>query len=349
MTRAPFPGSPLTGSNLMTGLNTRFKELYDAAAFPLTSIGGTANAVTATLDPALDGDGLVVGMGFTLTWGAENTAGVTLAINGGTAFSVLNADGSALAAGSVGSGLRSLITWAGGAFRIMSPTLLMGGSSGVRFQWTFTASGTWTKPTDLPGDTPVYIQGWGAGGGGSSNTGGGGGGGGAYIDRIIRADALGPTVTATIGAGGATNAAGGNTTFGAFLTAYGGGGGLNTATSQGGGGGGTNEAGTAPFAGSPGAGGYWGGGNGGAIEASGQNADLYGGGGGAGGESPVTTPYAGGRSVFGGGGGGAGNAGLGGVSLYGGNGGNAGSAGQAPGGGGGKQASGARGELRIWI
>ena len=83
----------------MTGLNTRFKELYDAAASPLTSIGGTANAVTATLDPALDGDGLVVGMGFTLTWGAENTAGVTLAINGGTPAAVLNADGSALSAG----------------------------------------------------------------------------------------------------------------------------------------------------------------------------------------------------------------------------------------------------------
>ena len=37
------------------------KQFYDAAAFPLTGVAGV-NDLTATLSPALDGDGLVTGM-----------------------------------------------------------------------------------------------------------------------------------------------------------------------------------------------------------------------------------------------------------------------------------------------
>lgn len=351
MTRSPFPDSPYPASDLRTGLNDRFKTLFDATPFPLTGVGGTADDVTATLSPALDGDGLLDGMSFTITWADANTGGMTLAINGGSPVPVLGADGLALSAGAVGAGLRSLVSYVGGDFVLLSPTLLMGGASGQRYSWVFTASGTWTKPDDLPDATPVLVHGWGGGGGGSSNSSGGGGGGGAFNERWLSAGALGATVTVTIGAGGGTNAAGGNSTFGALLTAYRGGGassgGFNNAA--GGGGGGSNQEGVnGGTNGKGGAGGFQGGGTGGddvnAFDPlpSEDSSNLWGGAGGGGRNEN------GKRAVFGGGGGG-GQSASGGSSLYGGNGGAANSAGVAPAGGGGRGASGARGEIRVFI
>jgi len=328
--RNPIPNG--TGLSIRTALNLRTKALFNAAQLPLTSIGGTANAVTATLAPVLDGDGLLDGMTFTLTWGAANTGGVTLAINGGSPVPVLGPDGIALPAGSVGDGLRSQITYIGGDFVMLSPTLLLGGAGGSRYSFTFTTSGTWTKPAALPDDTPVTIQIWAGGGGGHATTVGGGGGGG-FATRIVRASDLGATVSVTVGAGGVAGAAGGNSSFGAFLTAYGGAAGLDT---SGGGGGGEIAAGSGL------AGGAIGGGSGGAPENVGiPAATLFGGGGGSGGASA-----AGGAAVYGGGGGGS----TGGVSAYGGNGGAAAAgAGTAPSGGGAIGSSGARGECRVWI
>jgi hypothetical protein len=194
----------------------------------------------------------------------------------------------------------------------------------------FTASGTWTKPAGLPDDTPVYVEAWGGGGGGRSASNNAGGGGGAYAARWFRAGDLGATVTVTIGAGGAAQTAGGNTTFGTFLTAFGGGGHTGGAT---GAGGGETSAGAGDVPGLPG------GGAGTAAFGVGAHALTIYGGGGAG------LGAAGGRAVYGGGGGGT----TGGISAYGGNGGSSGVAGSAPGGGGGGQAAGARGELRVWI
>ena len=101
---------------------------------------------------------------------------------------------------------------------------------------SFTASGTWTKPS---GAKRVLVQAWGAGGGGGGtngnaggNAGSAGGGGGGYVEAWIVPSALSSTETVTIGAGGAGGAAGdnpgsdgGNSTFGSLVTAYGGGGG----------------------------------------------------------------------------------------------------------------------------
>lgn len=120
---------------------------------------------------------------------------------------------------------------------------------------SFTASGTWTKQA---GARRVLAQLWGAGGGGgggggslAGSDGGGGGGGGAYNQRWFDAADLGATESVTIGAAGTAGVgaigagagtaggAGGNTSFGAWVTAFGGGGGGGTpGTVEGGGGGG---------------------------------------------------------------------------------------------------------------
>lgn len=334
MTRAPIAPNQ-TGLAVREAANIRFKQLYDAGSFPLTATGGTANDVTATLVPALDGDGLLNGMTFSIAWGAENTGGMTLAINGGSPVDVVGPNGLAMLPASVADGLVSRLVYWGGEFVMVSPTLLMGGNGGARYSWIYTASATWTKPVDLPGDTPITVQAWGGGGGGfaSANTGGGGGGGFAQI--TFQASDVGATVSATVGAGGAAGSNGGNTTFGTTLTAYGGAAGAST---FGGGGAGSNQAATVK------AGGYQGSGDGGEDSAGLDASGLWGGGGGGHGAG-----RAGGRAVFGGGGGSSDSGGAGGVSNYGGNGGAAAVAGSAPGGGGGRGAAGARGEIRVWI
>jgi hypothetical protein len=127
---------------------------------------------------------------------------------------------------------------------------------------TFTANGTWTNP----GATVTSVTCIGAGGGGGSGTGqfvnegvgGTGGGGGARIERVFASSALPGTVAVTVGAGGtgATGAVGaagnddatggGLSSFGNYLSAYGGGKGIRVTGAniwKGGGGGGAYSAG----------------------------------------------------------------------------------------------------------
>jgi len=198
---------------------------------------------------------------------------------------------------------------------------------------TITATGAtnWNK---VSGARWCLVRIWaagGSGGRGGAGDGGGGGGGGAYIEKVFDYADLSNPVSVIIGTGGAAQTSddtagnvGGNTTFGAYLTAYGGGGGgAVTSVYGGGGGGGTKSVGSV---GSGSAGGTGGGPAGGYYTATtgvGRHSSFGGGSGGGAG------PIAAGDSGWGGGGGGGGTAttgnGVGGDSLYGGGGGGGGS------------------------
>lgn len=334
-----------TGIEFLGQYHDRLKMLFDTAVLPLTAIGGTANAVTATLDPPLTA-GLVAGMKFGVTWAATNTGGVTLALNGGTAVPVLDAVGAALIAGAITAGQRSLIEYVAGAFRLIGA-----GSAEARALPYFlkvTSSMTWVKPPGFADDAWVVFRALGAGGGGGGQ---GGGGGGAFAERWMRYIAVPSSVTFTIGAGGVgstgSGTAGGNTVIGSILTAFGGGPGGSAGSGFVSGGGGGGEL---------GAGGPAGSGNGGPIGGGhalvgpstpstsvGDASTLNGGG--AGGSGLL----GGGRAARGAGGGSGVNSSVGGVSAEAGNGGASGLAGAIPGGGGGARAAGARGEAYIWI
>jgi hypothetical protein len=345
MTRTTFNSSsppPVSGPDLLDNLADHIKRLYDAAAFPLSAVGGTANAVTATLSPVLDGSGLVNGMRFGITWTASNTGAATLAINGGAAVAILSASGAALVGGEMASGSRALLEYVGASFRILTGSGSAGGLA--PYTATITTSQTWNKPGGYDDETEVIFEAWGGGGAGFVGaTPCGGGGGGSYVIRRMRYADVPSSLTVTIAAGGVGSGAnGGNTTIGALVTAYGGEGGKTSNT--GGKGGGELQSGAS--------GGLVGGG-----KTSGDRAETDGGGG-AGGGSGSNLPGGSAVNGAGGGGSGAGTGSAGGSSLRGGNGGNGGSsatglAGTAPGGGGGggstTAGSGARGEVRIRI
>lgn len=236
---------------------------------------------------------------------------------------------------------------------------------------SFTANGTWTKPTGVFSNSVTKIELWGGGAGGATGPGGGGGGGG-YSVIELPTSSLAATAAVAVGTPGASGSDGGNSTFGSYLTAYGGGKGANPVTAAGaglggkvlgGGGGGGGAAGSTGGANGGGFGGgigatstsgttdatqpFGGGGGGSSSGSSTGGASFYGGGGGGNG---TNFSFPGGASVFGGGGGGGGTgatAAAGGLSTYGGAGGTGGIMGHIPGGGGGRGATGATGQARI--
>ena len=230
---------------------------------------------------------------------------------------------------------------------------------------SFTASGTWTKPST---GSFVIILAWGGGGGGSKNyypLGGGGGGGGACALYIAPLSSLSSSYTVTVGGGGAggsaqyygSGTAGGNSSVGSLVTAHGGGGGVTAGDqdSTGGQGGGFWGVGSANLGGQAS---YrtatWG-----DDSQSGWNyvagtPQYFGGGGGGANDNAISRD--GNKSFFGGGGGGS-KHGTGGSSIVGGDGGNGGdtgSPGTIPGGGGGgarggNAGSGAAGRVDIYV
>lgn len=177
---------------------------------------------------------------------------------------------------------------------------------------TFTAGGTWTKPTGLR-YVKVTVTGAGGGGGGGIRTGnakGGGGGAGGTAIRVLAAASLGATETVTIGAGGGggSGGAGGDggpgttSSFGAWASATGGSYGRGSTNNGTGGPGGAGASGDCNLAGGEGGTGA------GALTTTGGNGPgghggtSFWGGGGAGGNVPGATGDAG--QAFGSGGGG---------------------------------------------
>jgi hypothetical protein len=91
----------------------------------------------------------------------------------------------------------------------IASTKLSGVESGLTSVQTFTASGTWTRPTGI---TKVIVEVQGAGGGGGRGTGGPyvvGGSAGGYARKFLDVSSI-STSTITIGAGGAGATVNGN-------------------------------------------------------------------------------------------------------------------------------------------
>jgi len=209
------------------------------------------------------------------------------------------------------------------------------------FRYTFTSSGTFTKPPGYRAFECDLISGGGSGAKGvtSTHTHASGGGGGGRFNINIPSSSFAATETVTVGAGGAAKtsaasngAAGGASSVGALISVAGGSAGAYSSVSVPGGFGGGMASNVSTITAMDGFGGgsskdatYWG-------------SAVFGGGGGG------TSNYDGGTSVFGGGGGGGITEGqaakAGGTSAYGGAGGASADASDAtagtfPGGGGG--------------
>lgn len=135
---------------------------------------------------------------------------------------------------------------------------------------TFTADGTWTKPTGLKWAIIKLVAGGGGGGGvgsGANPVGAGGGAGGGACWKIVAAADLGATEDVTVGAGGTagantggTGGTGGTSSFGAHCSATGGAGGVgadgSAAQACSGGSGGVGSSGSENASGSGGGAGF---------------------------------------------------------------------------------------------
>lgn len=345
-----------SGSDYMDDVKAEVESGLKRAAFELTNVGGTANAVTCD-KPVQMGAALVQGMCGFITWAEANTGAVTLTIGALSAVDVVTSSGAALAGGELAVGRTDIWFFDGSDIRVF---LAGGGGATVDYQ-KYTSDDTWAKPSGASADALVIMKGIGPGGGGGTyTTGSGGGGGGAAKVAQYVLDDLPASLDIAVPAGGAISTAGGTTSVSAsgtyYLVAYGGGAGADGEGGGGGGGGGALAVGGDASSGTGGSGGTFGGGAGATVSgetspgAAASDAEGGGGGGGSGGET--MGGGVGGAAVNGGGGGGGrGNSSSasGGVSQHAGDGGAGGAAGQAPGGGGGAGAAGGRGEVQIWV
>lgn len=233
-------GAALAAGDLLVG--DVLEVVYDGASFRAASLtrneigrdvqsgkwvyaaaGGTANAITAVLAPALAAN--VAGTVVNIAIANTNTGAATLNAGPG-ALPIQTEKGAALSEGDLRAGsIRSFIN-TGAAWRMLG---LANSDLGVKWRGVvgFAATGNFDPATyGLTATDKILVIVWGAGGGGASARGGGGsaGGGGGCAIKITTAQ----SATVTIGAGGAGDTAGqpggtgGTTSFGSVCSATGG-------------------------------------------------------------------------------------------------------------------------------
>lgn len=192
---------PISGPVYMNAVAEEVTALWNAAPLQLSSVGGTADAITASVTPALTGS-LVDGMAFFITPTSTNTGAVTLNVGGTGAISVVSASGSALTAGAMTSGTTYLLLYRGSANKFALMTSGGGGSSasgGFIGRQIFTSSGTYTPSAGMNHCWVIVVGGTGGGAGGTS----GGTGGTTSVGSLITAvGGTGGNYSGTGGAGG---------------------------------------------------------------------------------------------------------------------------------------------------
>ncbi|HEV2556797.1 MAG TPA: hypothetical protein VGV17_23855 [Bosea sp. (in: a-proteobacteria)] len=197
----------------------------------IPTIGGSADALTATLDPEPEDWDELTGTPFRFVVSTTNTGAANLAITGlpGTKDIVYPGDNAPMLAGELIQGAVRTGLYDGTRVQLIDAGSRVRGGVSFRGMVMFTASGTF-NPTAYGLTIHDRILGllWGAGGGAASDAGtyGAAGGGGGFSMKSFNCP---PTPTgATVGAGGAGATGGGNgntggtTSFGALFSATGG-------------------------------------------------------------------------------------------------------------------------------
>ena len=184
---------------------------------------GTANALTASLTPALEA--YTPGLVLHILTSATNTGTATITINDLPPVAIKRLGGAALQSGDLPANTPVALVYDGTSFQVAAiPASLRGGLS-----WGEPGTYSWIVPD---GVYWIYIRIWGAGGGGggSSTAGnpsaGSAGAGGGYAEGWVPVTP-GQLLPITVGAGGAgggmQGGTGGTTSVGTLMSATGGG------------------------------------------------------------------------------------------------------------------------------
>lgn len=115
-------GGSDVGTTYAQAVDTEVEALWTCSAIFLTSVAGTANAITASSDSALVGPITAYArpMAFWLIPASTNTSSVQINIDGVGLVNLLDKDGNGLASGALIAGRLHYIIWTGTAFRVFS-------------------------------------------------------------------------------------------------------------------------------------------------------------------------------------------------------------------------------------
>lgn len=217
--------------------------------------GGTANALTVTLDPAPAALADLIGTPIRVKIAATNTGAATLKVGALAAMAITRADATPLKAGDLFAGAITELIYDGARYQLAG---VLTSALPTESVISYTAPGTYSfiVPAGITRLKRVRMWGGGGSGGGtdaSVSSAGAGGGGGGYVETANVPVTPGASITIIVGAGGAAvtgapGLAGGasSMTVSPVLTAGGGGlggalgGGISTSPGAGGGASGGN-------------------------------------------------------------------------------------------------------------